>query len=180
MTLTNTYGKMLENFGGQREQVAVNYSCIFANALDCANQAIDLYQTTKNPILEKRLNDEIHYHTYLINKLFARLQEIKYYSKVDILDTRRMLSTSDDCISAIQILVRDRIHLNVYFRSSDFDGALPVDLKSLCTLPLELIKHLDRLRNTIGYDEVNDELITLLSSKKVQLNMMFGSLHRTK
>ena len=108
-----------------------------------------------------------------------RLQEIKFYSKVNIKNTRRLLAVSSDCISTIQILIRDSIHLNVYFRSSDYDGALPVDLSFISTLPWELIQHLRKFQGSIGYEEVCDSLIQELENKPIELNLMFGSLHRT-
>jgi hypothetical protein len=90
-----------------------------------------------------------------------------------------VIAVSHECISSIQILIREKIHLNVYFRSSDIDGALPADLKFITELPAELIVHLEKMRDEKGYSEVTDKLMKEIRSKEISLTLMFGSLHRT-
>lgn len=171
---------MMRDFGSDgREIVSKVYTCNLGNSNDALKQGNSLFERTKNDVLKKRKDNELHYHNFLKHQLFSRLQEIKYYSHVKIDDTRRLVATSADCISSIHILVRDEIHLNVYLRSSDFDGALPADVEFICSLPQELINHLVRFKDVPGYEEVTDELINKLNIKPIKLSLMFGSLHRT-
>jgi hypothetical protein len=179
MTLKDLYYKMMRDFGNQRELVSASYSCNFGSYADCEIQSKSLFEDVKNDVLITRKTNELHFHNMLLHQMFSRLQEIKYYSEVDIFDTRRLVSVSADCITAIQILVRDVIHLNVYFRSSDFDGALPADLEFICSLPKELICHLDNMTGIPGYEEATIDNINKISIKPIKLNLMFGSLHRT-
>jgi len=179
MTLKDLYYKMMRDFGNQRELVSVNYSCAFDDYKDAIVQSNNLFNDVKNDVLITRKANELHFHNFLKHQLFSRLQEIKYYSEVNIFDTRRLVSVSSDCITSIQILVRDEIHINVYFRSSDFDGALPADLLLLANLPTDLIEHSQTFIGVPGYEEINPESINTLKEKPIHLNLMFGSLHRT-
>lgn len=139
-----------------------------------------MLNTLNNYTLIKRRSQEDDFHTFLETQMFSHLIEMKAYSKVNIADTRRFVSVSQDCISTIQMLIRDKIYLNCYFRSSDFDGCLPVDLVFLSSLPRKLILHLNKFKNNEGYQEVNMKFLKELSNKEICFNIMFGSLHRTK
>lgn len=162
------------------ESIACNYKVIFDDYLHCLYEGNKLYKETETKITKLRRKNEKHYHKSIKHQLFSRLQEIKYYSNVNILDTRRLVSVNPDCISTVQILVRDKIYVNVYFRSSDFYNALPVDLEFICSLPFEFIYHLENFQGTFGYDEVHDEVINKLKNSEVQISLMFGSLHKIK
>lgn len=175
----NLHNEIIEDFDTSDELVSVNYRVDFHNYFDALKQSEAYYEAVKNKTLITRKENELHFHNFLEHQLFSRLQEIKYYSEVNITDTRRLVSVSSDCISTIQLLVRDKIHVNVYFRSSDFDGALPADLEFICTLPHKLIIHLSKMINIKGYEDINTSLIEKLKNSEVQLNIMFGSLHRT-
>lgn len=177
--IQNLFKEILNEFGTNREMVSVSYKLQFDDYLDCIRQIEQYYQEHRTEVLEERFKNEDHFHNFLKHQLFTRLQEIKYYSDVNITDTRRLVAVSSDCISMIQILVRDDIHVNVYFRSSDFDGALPVDLMFISRLPYDLITHLCNKEKVKGYEEVNPGLIYSLSLMNVKLNLYFGSLHRT-
>lgn len=179
MNLNDIYDKILEDFENKRELISKFYQCEFNNYEDCLEQGNKLFNITVNDVLALRKYNELYYHTYLKNQLFSNLQAIKYYNTIDIRETRRIVSTSDNCISTIHILVRDTIYLNIYFRSSDFDGALSADLEFMCTLPKELITHLRIFKGSNGYQEVTDDLINKLQNMPIKLSMMFGSLHRT-
>ena len=148
----------------------------YQHLIDCG---YEVYESRKNPRLIQRKANELHYHNFLEHQLFSHLQEMKYYSDVNIFDTRRLVAVSPDCISMIQILVRDKIHLMVHFRSSDFDGALPADLEFISKLPGELIDHLEFFRGKPGYEEIDIEAIENLTQMPVELHLSFGSLHRT-
>jgi len=177
--MSNFFKTVLSDFGSSRELCSVNYNLIFKDCNECKDHFVDYFKKNTNPVLNKRLYNENHFYNFLENQLFSHLQEIKYYNTVDISSTRRLVSVSTDCISMIQILVRDVIHLNVYFRSSDFDGALPVDLMFISRLPEKLIKHLSSKLHEKGYEEVNSELLEKLKKTGIKLNLYFGSLHRT-
>ena len=162
------------------ESISCNYKVKFDDYLHCLYEGNRLYKETETKITKARKKNEKHYHLSIKHQLFSRLQEIKYYSAVNILDTRRLISVNADCISAVQILVRDKIYVNVYFRSSDFYNALPVDLEFISSLPFELIYHLENFQGTFGYDEVQDDVLRDLKNKEVQISLMFGSLHKIK
>lgn len=162
-----------------RELVSVHFSKTFLNSDELETEGRGLYQSLKNFDLIKREYEELNFYNFLKHQLLYHLQEIKYYSDVDIRNTRRLVSVSSDCISIIQILLRDKIHININFRSSDFDGALPVDLKFLSALPNVLISHLNGFIGNSTYKEVNFDLIYELQLIPVQMNLFFGSLHRT-
>lgn len=162
------------------EAISCNYKVKFDDYLHCLYEGNKLYKETETKITKARKKNEKHYHLSIKHQLFSRLQEIKYYSNVNILDTRRLISVNADCISAVQILVRDKIYVNVYFRSSDFYNALPVDLEFISSLPFELIYHLENFQGTFGYDEVQDDVLRDLKNKEVQISLMFGSLHKIK
>ena len=177
--LTFLLDTMEEDFDGKREMNGVHYTVQFDDYYELMMAGKQCFADRKNDVLDIRKSNELHFHNFLNHQMFSRLQEIKYYSHVNINDTRRLVAVSADCISLIQILVRDKIHLMVHFRSSDFDGALPADLEFLSRLPLELIMHLSKMKINQGYEEVNDQLIEDLKHKYVKMDLSFGSLHRT-
>lgn len=168
-----------ECFEDERELCAVHYEEWFDNYYSIMMDGTKQYEIRKNDVLVRRKKNELHFHNFLEHQLFSRLQEIKYYSNVNIFDTRRLVATSADCISMVQLLVRDQIHLMVHFRSSDFDGALPVDLEWISTLPHKLIRHLSKMQGVKGYEEINPETIKSFATKPIKLDLTFGSLHRT-
>lgn len=178
-TVKNLFEKILDDFGSNRELVSVNYSAEFVNHKEFTNLVKNYYEDHKTGVLERRLQQEDHFHDFLRQQMFAELQEMKYYSGVNIADTRRLVTVSRNCITTVHVLVRDRLYLNIYFRSSDFDGALPVDMLFISSLPSDLIDHLSKNVCTKGYDEVNDALLTKLSTASIKLNLYFGSLHRS-
>lgn len=177
--IDDMYEDLAHQLGNQRELCSCTYNVEFDNFVHCADYGIMLWHHYINDTLIKRRNNEVHFHNFLKHQLFARLQEIKAYSNVNIADTRRLIAVSHECISSIQILIREKIHLNVYFRSSDIDGALPADLKFITELPAELIVHLEKMRDEKGYSEVTNKLMKEIRSKEISLTLMFGSLHRT-
>lgn len=170
---------MLDDFGDQRELVSKHHNVLFDNSEELLKSGKNVFEMSKNDILSNRSADELYFYEYLKNQMLHRLQEMKFYSDVDVMNTRRLIATSNDCISSIHILIRNYIHVNVYFRSSDYDGALPSDLEFLSTLPTTIINHLKTMKNSKYYPEVNDNTIEQLSNTPIKLNLSFGSLHRT-
>ena len=166
---------MEKDFGDLPELCAVTYECSFDNSDNLEGCGKHLFEATNNDVLQSRKNDEHHFYNYLEHQMFAKLQEMKSYSEVNVFNTRRLVSVSSDCISMIQILLREEIHLILHFRSSDFDGALPVDLEWVSTLPNKLIKHLSLL----NYSEINPKALEKLTKTGIKLTLTFGSLHRT-
>lgn len=179
--MIDLYNKILKDFENNKtsELVSVFYSQCFDDYKELENSAHDLFDKVQNEILTRRKKNEIHLHESMKHQMLTRLLEIKFYSEVDVFNTRRLLAVSSDCVSSIQILIRDELHLNVYFRSSDFDGALPVDLESLSKLPRYLIEHLEYFKDLPEYSECTDINISKLKNLEIKVNLFFGSLHRT-
>lgn len=175
----NLIQEMYDDLGTSKEICSVVYQMDFDNFVHCSDYGVAVWNEYKNERLIERKKNELHFHNFLKHQLFSRLQEIKYYSNVNIADTRRLVAVSADCISTIQILVRDKIHLDVYFRSSDIDGALPADFEFITSLPSDLIVHLEKMRNVKGYEEITDDLMRDIRSKEIRVTTVFGSLHRT-
>lgn len=178
INLYNLYRKIQYSFNDNKELLSENFSCEFKNSLYAGYNGNHLLNKVKNDVILNNIKKEKHYYNSIENTLISKLQEIKFYSSVNINDSRRIIVSSTNCISTIQLLFREDIHLNVYFRSSNFDTLLPLDLQFLCSLPKKIINHLEEMIGEEGYEEVNNELINNLGSKKVKLNLFFGSLHR--
>lgn len=177
--MQNFHDFILECIGEDKEICNISYTLYYKNYDECMKDGSSYFINNINDVLKKRKQNEFHFHNFLEHQLFSHLQEIKFYSTVDIKTTRRLVAVSQDCISLIQVLVRDKIHIIVHFRSSDFDGALPADYEFLSTIPFKLINHLYTLRNEVGYEECTEELFEELKIKEVQITISFGSLHRT-
>lgn len=175
------YKYMLSEFDsyGSKSLISKSYYLNFSNFIDINQQGVKQFKEMKNEKLELREEHEEHFHSFLTNQLFHRLQEIKYYSEERIDKTRRLIAVSPDCISTIQVLVREKIHIIVHFRSSDFDGALPADLKMISTIPFLLLQHMQKMRSVKGYEEVTDEFLYEYADKEVELSLSFGDVHRT-
>jgi len=167
------------SFNGCSEICSVNFTEHYSNHEELVMKGKLIFNLYKNDILVERKTNELHFHNFLKHQLFSHLQEIKYYSTVDLNTTRRLIAVSHDCISHIHILIRDKIYLNIYFRSSDYDGALPADLEFISELPSDLIDHCERLKDVTGYEECTTKFINKLKKLPVQLDINFGSLHRT-
>lgn len=178
IALYNLYKKIQYSFSDNEELLSQNFSCEFKNSLYAEYSGNYLFNEVKNDNIVENIKKEKHYYDSIENTLISRLQEIKFYSPVNINDSRRIMVSSTNCISTIQLLFREEIHLNVYFRSSNFDTLLPLDLRFLCSLPKKVIDHLEEMIGEEGYEEVSNELINSLNSNKVKFNLMFGSLHR--
>lgn len=176
--MINLYNRILKDFEHNKtsELVSVSYSQSFNNYEELENSANELYNDVENDVLNQRKRNEIHLHESLKHQMLTRLLEMKFYSEVNVFNTRRLIAVSSDCVSSVHILIRESIHLNVYFRSSDFDGALPVDLVALSKLPKALMDHLAYFSNLPEYAECSELSINNYS---IKLNLFFGSLHRS-
>jgi hypothetical protein len=117
--LVKLFEEMREDVDG--ESISSHYKIRFDDYLDCLYEGNKLYKETENKITKTRKAQEKHYHQRIKHQMFSLLQEIKYYSYVDIQDTRRLISVNSDCISAVHILLRDKIYINVLDSFSDSD-----------------------------------------------------------
>lgn len=163
-----------------REMCGYVHTSRHKNVFEFKTYFYDLFHKHKNDVMIQRDETETYFYDMLENQLFHNLVEMKFYSDVNVLNSRRLTSQSKDCISDIHILIRDDIIFNVYFRSSDFDGALLCDLKFLSTLPAKFIDHLEANKNDKNYKEIDSSIIKELKNKNVVFNTFFGSLHKTK
>ena len=173
------YRQIKYDLRNRAELVGSNYEVCLKNYADSMNSGISVFNKNRNETIDKRKATERHFYNFLEHQLFTNLQEMKYYSDVNLNDTRRLISVSNNCISMIHILLRNKMYINVYFRSSDFNGALPCDLEFISSLPYKLITHCYMMKGLQDYPEVNDEFINKLKNFEVQYNIMFGSLHKT-
>lgn len=172
--LIDTY----ERLGTEGTESINEHMCVvFENVIDAEEQGKDLFLRKTTDVLKDRKLIEDYYYYYIKNGLMSKLMEIKSYSAVNIFDTRRLIYTNIDCISSVHVIIRDKIYLNVYFRSSDYKGALPSDLEFLTSIPRWLIEQLTILQHDYRYSEINDESIYKLNNMNVELNISFGSLH---
>jgi len=174
------YNRIGESLSNQNEIIDVTFTEKFENAYQMKMSAIQTFYELSNEVLTKRQEQEKHFYDFLLNQLLHRLNEIKAYSEVNIFDSRRMIAVSTDCITSIQIVVRDDIHLIVNMRSSDYNGALPCDLQFLCGIPFDFLYHLSQCKEWETYKEVSQNSIEELFKKEVRFSISFGSLHKTK
>lgn len=124
--------------------------------------------------LDHRLNMEVNHYNKLKYTLFHSVAENFFYTKDDVMYTRRAIALSTDCISCIQAKIVDRIlNLHVFMRSSHVDNLLPVDLLFLFGLPAEFIDTMLGVSDTFntGWEE------HLQNLSHMTLSIMFGSLH---
>ena len=125
----------------------------------------------------KQMMEEQHYKK-LEGSLLHAINENKYYLKENLFDSRRFISLSTDCISNIQLIFReDEVFLGVYFRSSEINNLLPVDLDFLYGLVQKAIQYVERRAGTDTYEEINPKVIEKIKNSKFVVDLSFGSLH---
>lgn len=162
--ITDFYNKTNELIKINNELCSYHYSLDFKNSKDLEEQTSEFFDSVKNVTLLKRLHDEYNFYNHIFSGLVHRVNELKFMCNIDV-NSRRIVFTNPDCISFIQILVRDKIYLSAHFRSSDFLGALPCDLKFIGNI----------LEKFFEYFEDTD--FNIDKSKEVNLTLNFGSLH---
>ena len=105
--------------------------------------------------------EEYHHYGFLTHALLHKINSVKYFNG-EGLDSRKLIIFSDDCISAIQLIVREEeVGLYVHMRSSDAINLLPLDVMALTNL-LDNVMIIHRLS---GED------------RRVMIHITFGSLH---
>jgi len=129
-------------------------------------------------VLRKRSHFEKHYYTHLLTGIFSQIGEQKYATKdFEFEKSRRIVYTNKDCISFIQVIIRDEITVIVQMRSSDYSGALPLDLNFFSSIPYDLYRFIEDNKGEDLWDEVTEEFKQKYSKKKCNYVINFGSLH---
>lgn len=164
------YNQIEDTFRGDRELVSVFFSHTYGNIHSFSNDLIPLV----SDVLIDRSQMEDDYYKVILHSIFHKIHEMKFTSDVNLMTSRRIIVTNNDCISTVHVLFRDKVHINVYFRSSDYDGALPIDLNFISSIPTKMLEFVKKNK----FDE-SEELIDFLLTKEYSLNLFFGSLHRT-
>lgn len=141
------------------------------NLLDYITEDFTAYMKSGGYDFQLRQNMEKYHYAKLLNSLIHSFGENFYYLREPVGKTRRVLATSTDCISVIQVLIRNRnAHILTYFRSSHYHNLLPVDLIFLFKLLPLYIEGVDHLMKTLGEGEK-------LTVDNVSFTFNFGSLH---
>lgn len=106
--------------------------------------------------------EEYHHYKFLTHALLHKINAVKYFHK-EGLESRKLIIFSDDCISSIQLIVREEeVGLQVHMRSSDAINLLAPDLIALTQL-------LERV--------ISQHRIEIYPGKRVMIHITFGSLH---
>lgn len=91
----------------------------------------DTHNKSDKSFMERYEQEESHYKM-LWSILEHKENETKYYFNEGVYDSRKIVAHSSDCISTVQVMIRDdRLYLNVLMRSSDVKSLLPVDIFGL-------------------------------------------------
>ena len=127
---------------------------------ECTN---DRYDSDSAKLISRKIIEQ-DYYVWLLLGLTKQLSEISAYdTNFDINSTRRLIFTNTECISFVQILLRDNeIHLHIHQRSSLLTDALPADLEQYTEIAYKF------------FDKIND----CKDEKALNLQVTFGSLHR--
>ncbi len=158
-----------------QEQVGVRFQCSFKNSI-CARQESILFFERSSGVAKKRSEEEQDYYNHIKYGLIHTLEELKAYQDINVLDTRRWVFTNLDCISFVQILIRDKITVMVQMRSSDLLGALPGDIRFFSSLPDTLLNFLESKKDQEQYSEI-PLVLSDLRLRPIELIINFGSLH---
>ena len=170
-------GRDLKN---KSEIISVNYKRLFDDASNMMLDAQQFFDYVADSQMKIREDQEQDYYEYLLNGLFCNLSENKGFAKINIFDSRKMIMHNHICISFIQIIVRDKIYVDVHMRSSAYDNALPGDMKFFGSIAQRFIQFCKKNKGHKDWPEITQESINKLSKLQVQLNVQFGSLHKIK
>ena len=120
-----------------------------------------LYASKLGKNWDQKNKEEYHHYGFLTHALLHKINSVKYFNGEDI-DSRKLIIFSDDCISAIQLIVREEeVGLYVHMRSSDAVNLLPLDVMALTNL----------LDNVMITHRLSGE------DRRVMIHITFGSLH---
>ena len=120
-----------------------------------------LYTSKLGKNWDQKNLEEYHHYGFLTHALLHKINSVKYFNGEGI-DSRKLIIFSDDCISAIQLIVREEeVGLYVHMRSSDAINLLPLDVMALTNL----------LDNVMTTHRLSGE------GRRVMIHITFGSLH---
>lgn len=178
-SLSKMYTKFKEDVKEdvKKESIGITGEASFNHIIDASVSAKDFVDSEMNQTLKERKELENLYHQSILLDLFHNLDEMKFYSNVEVSKSRRMITTNNDCLSMLHLIIRDEIYINAYFRSSDLYGALPIDLEFLVNIPAKFIRFLDQRKDLWHYHDITPEYISKLTNMKINFKVMFGSLH---
>ena len=122
----------------------------------------EMYTQGINKNWVQKQKEEYHHYQFLTHALLHKINSVKYFNN-EGLESRKIIIFSDDCISSIQLIVREEeIGLQVHMRSSDIISLLPLDVIALATLLKEVMC---------------EHRIRITPQKRVMIHITFGSLH---
>ncbi|MCK5013807.1 MAG: hypothetical protein KAS66_08295 [Candidatus Omnitrophica bacterium] len=122
---------------------------------------IRLYNSQMNNDWERKLATEDYHYAFLQYGLLHKIRETNFFHQEGV-ESRKNIIFSSDCISSIQLIVRDEeVGLMVHMRSSDVFNLLPLDLLALTKI----------LRAVIHEHSID------VSERRVCMHITYGSLH---
>lgn len=176
--LNNSYNELLETLGESNEVIGSVLECEFITPIHATLDSTKFIEDLDSEVVNNRKVLELDYYNKIFYDMVHDLAEMKFYSEVNLNTTRRLIATNNDCLSLVNVQIRDAIHVQAYFRSSDIITALPCDLEFLACLPGRLKSHFEEKQGVIGYEEITEEFLSEYCNKPVKLKIMFGSLHK--
>jgi len=125
----------------------------------------------------KSAEEEMHYKK-LSSSLLHSMNENTYYFKSPILESRRFIALSSDCISFIQIIFREaKTEIIVHFRSSELFQLLPIDLDFIFSLPYTVCRYLLMRSGASPYEDLTKNEVESIEWRPIEFLFSFGSLH---
>jgi len=175
--VSNAYDGLVTKLSNEDEIVGVTAKFHYQDMNEAVEKAASFVESQMNETLQNRIHQEKHYYKHIETGIYTQINEMKFMANINVTDSRRLVYVNKDCLSFIQILIRDSIEVVVQFRSSDIYGALPLDLEFISSLPLKLYKYLEDNKD---FDEVTSKFLEDYRNKNVNFTINFGSLHQYK
>jgi len=143
--------------GNTKELVGVNLIFRDVDLKSLYPSAKALY---KSKFINK-MNQERHHYSFLKYGLLQKIEYNKFYFNEEPIGSRKIIVHSEDCISTVQLLPRDKeMAVIISIRSSDVEKLLIADIAGV----IEIIKELK-------YSIYKNKRI------KVNISVMIGSAH---
>lgn len=140
-------GKGINN---TQELTNVSFS-IGVDLVDLDREEIAIKEYYNSVIKENygdRMKMEGDHYKFLEHAMKHKLNEINYFFKLKDYSSRKYIVFSGDCISCIQLLIRDGVvDMTVFMRSSDALRLLPVDILYCAKMMKEVLKSKGILKN---------------------------------
>ena len=148
---------------GTNESINQDFALSFRDKNDLRHHRKILYKYLEEKELSKKFKIELPHYEYLLSGLRAKALYIDYYFKEKKLDSRKLVSYSEDCISIIQALPRiEKLYMMVFMRSSDVMELFPVDMCGILWIT----------------QCIHNEVYTYLPvSPSIHVNVLIGSAH---